>query len=80
MLVIRFSVAVAKEHAEEVATALHNEFGVEILRKSLYEECFLESILPSERVYIDCVAPYDRIKFITTWLNIYEKSSTLLTY
>lgn len=80
MLVIRFSVAVAKEYAIEVQRKLHDEFGVEIIRTSLYNEAFLESILPNERVYIDCCAPYDRIKFVTTWLNIYEKGNVLLSY
>lgn len=80
MLVIRFSVAVAKEHAEEVQTKLHDEFGVDIIRTNLYKEGFLESLISNERVYIDCCVPYDRFKFVTTWLNIYEKGNVLLSY
>lgn len=79
MLMIRFSVGVGSEHAMEVQRTLHDEFGVGIIRTSLYKEDVMETILPNERVYIDCYAPYDSMKLILTWLNIREYN-VILTY
>lgn len=70
MLVIRFSVAVAKEHVEEVQTKLHNDFGVNIIK----------SLISNERVYIDCCVPYDRFEYVTAWLHFDFKGNALLTY
>ena len=80
MLLIRLSVGVGKEHAEEVVTKLHDEFGAEIIRTSFYDEEFLESLIPNERVYIDFCAPYDSLKYITTWLHSDFNGNALLTY
>lgn len=80
MLMIRFSVAVAKEHEEEVKRILHDEFEVEIIRSHDYNERFLESVLPMERVYIDCCMPYRNFRFVTSWLDKIFKDNALLTY
>ena len=79
MIVVRFSIAVAKNQVEETQKDI-NEFGIEIIRTHEYNEKCMETVLPSERIYFDCYAPVTRLKMLTEYLEKDTTKTVILSY
>lgn len=79
MVVVRFSIGVAKNQVEEVQKDI-DEFGIEIIRMHEYNEECMETVLPNERVYFDCYAPVARLKMLTEYLEKDTTKTAILSY
>ena len=78
MLVFSFSIGVEKDYAEGVAKKL-DDYGVELLKSSFYENGKNYSGKLTPMIWFDCYAPKARLEMAIDYFeNEYEETTVIL--